>query len=268
VKPIYSLQQLDLRHRNRQRSPEHCRPQGSLEPRQPNGDGWRGLLRTDPPYNIGKRYHADPHGDAMEDAKFLTWCERWLTECKRVLTPDGSLFVMINGPYAARIEMILRGLEMHRRNTIYWWENNPENQKGNFSDAVRPIHYFTKHTDLFVFHDDVRVDSRRQAIGDSRGLDAGKIPDNVWIDCRIPGNSKERVPFKDAPPQLPLAIPDRCIRVASDPGDTVLDPFNGNGVTGVAAIANGRKYIGFDRSVKYLKQSRTWIAAQLAKRGS
>jgi hypothetical protein len=39
--------------------------------------------------------------------------------------------------------MILRELGLHRRNTIYWWENNPENQKGNFSDAVRPIHYFT-----------------------------------------------------------------------------------------------------------------------------
>jgi site-specific DNA-methyltransferase (adenine-specific) len=54
--------------------------------------------------------------------------------------------------------------------------------------------------------------------------------------------------------------------VASEAGDTALDPFNGNGTTGIAALRNGRKYIGIDQSKKYLDQSRKWIAAQLAKK--
>ncbi|HZL37281.1 MAG TPA: site-specific DNA-methyltransferase, partial [Tepidisphaeraceae bacterium] len=60
-------------------------------------------------------------------------------------------------------------------------------------------------------------------------------------------------------------IPERCIRIASDPGDTILDPFNGNGTTGIAALRAGRKYIGIDRSKLYLEQSRKWIATQVAK---
>jgi DNA modification methylase len=224
------------------------------------------IIFADPPYNIGKKYHADSHGDARKDNDFLQWCSRWLIECKRVLTPDGSIFIMINGLYAARLEMVLRERGFHRRNTIYWWENNPENQTGNFSDAVRPIHYFTRDPEMFVFNDDVRIPSKRNIIGDKRGLDHGKLPDNVWIEGRIPGNAIERVPFADAPPQLPASIPETCIKVASEIGDTVLDPFNGNGTTGIAALLNGRKYIGIDQSKKYLEQSRKWIASQLARR--
>lgn len=211
-----------------------------------------------------KSYNADPDGDALPDADFLAWCRAWLAECARVLTPDGSLFVMMTCRYAARLEIILRELGLHQRNLIFWWENNPEHQKGNFSDAVRLIHYFTRSATDFVFVDDVKVDSRRNVIGDKRGIDGGKLPDNVWIDCRIPGNSREAVPFAKHPPQLPVAIPERCILVASEPGDTVLDPFNGNGTTGIAALRNGRKYIGIDRSALYLKQSKQWIAAALA----
>jgi DNA modification methylase len=222
------------------------------------------VIFGDSPYNLKKHYHGDKSGDARTDAEFLAWCRAWLAGCARVLAADGSLFVMMNNRYAGRLESILRELGLHWRNTIYWWENNPENQRGNFSDAVRQILYFTRDRNSFVWNDDVRVDSRRNAIGDKRGLDAGKIPDNVWIDCRIPGNSGERVPFRDAPPQLPVAIPERCILIASEPGDTILDPFNGNGTTAVAALTHGRRYIGIDRSRKYLEQSRRWISAQLA----
>lgn len=224
------------------------------------------VVFADPPYNIGKNYHGDATRDARSDPAFLDWCKRWLSECGRTLTADGSLFVMMNAHYAARLEIILRELGLHRRNTIYWWENNPEHQSGNFSDAVRLIHYFTRTRNDFVWNDHARVDSRRKLIGDKRAIDAGKVPDNVWIDCRIPGNARDRVPFADAPPQLPIAIPERCILYASESGDTVLDPFNGNGTTAIAALLNARKFIGIDQSKKYLEQSRKWIAAQLAAR--
>ena len=224
------------------------------------------VIFADPPYNIGKTYHIDKTGDNLADDEFLKWCAAWIEECARVLAPDGSFFLMMNGEHAARVELLMRAAGLFRRNTIYWWENNPENQTGNFSDAVRQIHYFTRSKVSFIFNTDVRVPSRRNEIGDKRGLDHGKLPDNVWIEGRIPGNSLERVPFDDAPPQLPVSIPETCIRVASDVGDTVIDPFNGNGITGIAALRNGRKYIGIDRSKKYLDQSRKWIAAQLAKK--
>jgi len=219
---------------------------------------------TDPPYNLGKKYHGDDTGDAREESEFLGWCARWLEECRRVLTPDGSIFVMMSGRYAPGIHAAMKALGLHWRNTIYWWENNPENQTGNFSDAVRPIHYFTRSKRDYVVNSGGRSDARGQALGDKRAIDAGKLPDNVWIESRIPGNSIDRVPFEDAPPQLPVSIPQTCIRVASEPGDTVLDPFNGNGTTAIAALMEGRRYVGIDQSKKYLDQSRRWIASQLA----
>ena len=222
------------------------------------------MVFTDPPYDIGKQYHDDPSGDRLGDDAYFAWCRFWLAECARVLTPDGSIFVMIDGRHSMGMEQAMRDAGLHRRNAIYWWENNPENQTGNFSDAVRVIHYYTKSPSSFVFHDDVRVPSRRKLIADKRAVDDGKLPDNVWIDGRIPGNSLDRVPFADAPPQLPLQIPETCVKVSTDPGDIVLDPFNGNGTTAIAAIVHGRKYVGIERSAKYLKQSEQWIASRVA----
>jgi adenine-specific DNA-methyltransferase len=222
------------------------------------------LVFTDPPYNIGKEYHGDASGDLLAEADYLNWCRLWLAECARVLTDDGTIMVMINGLYAARMEMILRELELRRRNTIYWWENNPENQKGNFSDAVRVIHYFTR-SNKFIFNDEHRVPSRRNQIADKRAIPEGKVPDNVWLDIRLTGNSLDRVPYADAPPQLPLAIPEAAVLFASEPGDVVLDPFNGNGITGIAALLHGRQYIGIEKSKLYHRQAQDWMAAQLNK---
>jgi DNA modification methylase len=47
---------------------------------------------------------------------------------------------------------------------------------------------------------------------------------------------------------FPLELPLRCIKLASRPGDIVLDPFNGSGTTAVAAAQLGREYIGLDRA--------------------
>lgn len=44
-----------------------------------------------------------------------------------------------------------------------------------------------------------------------------------------------------------------CILAGSNKGDTVLDPFNGAGTTGIVAIKNGRKYIGIDLNPEYIE---------------
>lgn len=53
------------------------------------------------------------------------------------------------------------------------------------------------------------------------------------------------------PTQKPLALIDELIKKHSNPGDTVLDPFLGSGTTAVAAIKNGRHYIGFEKEKDY-----------------
>jgi site-specific DNA-methyltransferase (adenine-specific) len=55
------------------------------------------------------------------------------------------------------------------------------------------------------------------------------------------------------PTQKPVALLDRIVRASSNPEMVVLDPFCGSGTTGVAALLNGRKFIGIDAEVEYLK---------------
>ena len=67
----------------------------------------------------------------------------------------------------------------------------------------------------------------------------------------VPHNIKNRL----HPVQMPLALAERMILRGSDVGDLILDPFSGSGTTGVAAINNGRKYIGIEFDKKYLDVS-------------
>ncbi len=53
------------------------------------------------------------------------------------------------------------------------------------------------------------------------------------------------------PTQKPLALMEKLVRLFTDPGETILDPFAGSGTTGVAAIRMGRKFIGWERDPKY-----------------
>ena len=52
---------------------------------------------------------------------------------------------------------------------------------------------------------------------------------------------------------FPVELASRVIRLFSDVGDVVLDPFVGSGTTAIAAIQTGRKYIGIEMMPQYAK---------------
>ncbi len=65
--------------------------------------------------------------------------------------------------------------------------------------------------------------------------------------------------------KFPLELPRRCIRLLTDPGDTVLDPFLGSGTTAAAAILEGRRYLGIEKMAKYIRvAAKTCAAAKMA----
>ena len=53
----------------------------------------------------------------------------------------------------------------------------------------------------------------------------------------------------------PLDLIEPCVLAGSNVGDTILDPFNGSGTTGICALIHGRKYIGLELNPKYAKLS-------------
>jgi site-specific DNA-methyltransferase (adenine-specific) len=223
------------------------------------------VVFADPPYNCGWTYRNDPDGDSLPDDEYLRTCEAWMRECARLLAHDGSLFVLIDDRWSDHFGMLLRKIGLVRRPTIVCWETfaNYNSAETGLSQNARYLHWFTKGDRPLINTVEARVDSERNKIKDARAVDHGRLPPNVWPLTRVTSQDAERCPWLGArgnAPQLPRALPERAILLASNPGDLVIDPFNGNGITGVAALVNDRKYIGIDRDKVGLKQSRDWIA--------
>ena len=218
------------------------------------------LIFADPPYNIGIDYGEGQAADKLSDEQYLAWVETWLTACRDRLTPDGSLWVLIGDEYAAEYGVLLKRLGLTIRSWIKWFESFGVNCSRNFNRCSRHLFYCVRDPQRFVFHEDAvtRPSDRQTKYGDKRAAPSGKLWDNVWgIEPAIPrltGTCHERVP--DFPTQLPLALLMPIVLCASDPGDLVLDPFNGSGTTGLAAIQSGRRYVGIEKSRTFTELSR------------
>ena len=59
--------------------------------------------------------------------------------------------------------------------------------------------------------------------------------------------------FGKHPTQKPLALLERCILAASNPGELIFDPFMGSGTTGVAALKHGRQFCGCEVETDYFE---------------
>lgn len=55
---------------------------------------------------------------------------------------------------------------------------------------------------------------------------------------------------------LQLGTIERCVRLWSNPGDTVLSPFAGIGSEGFVAVKNGRKFIGCELKPSYFETAK------------
>jgi len=217
------------------------------------------LIFADPPYNIGVDYGDGKTADKLDDAVYLAWVEQWLAVCREGLTPDGSLWVLIGDEYAAEYGVTLKRLGLAVRSWLKWWEAFGVNCARNFNRCSRHLFYCVRDPKQFVFNEEAvtRPSERQAKYGDKRANPGGKLWDNVWgIEPPIPrltGTCRERIP--DIPTQLPLAMLTPIVLCASEPGDLVVDPFSGSGTTGVAAIQHGRRYLGIERSRRFVELS-------------
>lgn len=204
------------------------------------------LIFADPPYNIGIDYGKGEHADRLSDDDYMDWVRQWLDLCWDCLTEDGSIWVMIGDEYAAEYYLELKAVGFRVRSWIKWYETFGVNCLTKFNRTSRHIFYAVKEENNFVFNPEpvTRPSDRQAKYSDKRAAAGGKIWDDVWEIPRLTGTCAERIP--DFPTQLPLALVEPIVLCGSMPGDLVVDPFSGSGTTGVAAVRNGRKYVGIE----------------------
>jgi len=217
------------------------------------GEPFADLIFADPPFNIGYKY--DQYHDEVAGDKYVAWTKDWMSVCKKVLKPAGSFYIAIGDDYAAYVKIIADELGLVMRNWIIWHYTFGQQTKNKFARAHTHIFYFVNDGKKFTFNDDaVRIISDRQKIyRDKRANPEGKMPDDVWDEYpRLCGTFDERINF---PCQMPESLLARIIRVSSDEGQWVLDPFSGSGTTVVVARKLRRNYTGIEISKKYVKES-------------
>ncbi len=218
------------------------------------------LVFADPPFNIGYKY--DKYHDKKAKDRYLAWTRDWIGACVGALKPHGSIYIAIGDEYAAHIKLILEDeLRLTLRNWVIWHYTFGQQTKNKFARAHTHILYFVKNAKNFTFNDGmVRVISDRQKkYSDKRANPAGKMPDDVWNEHpRVCGTFSERTGF---PCQMPESLLARIIRVSSNEGEWVLDPFCGSGTTAVVAHKLRRRYTTIDLSETYAEAARERIAA-------
>ena len=227
------------------------------------------LVFADPPFNIDYRY--DSYRDKLSDDDYLAWSKLWLLETKRVLKPTGTFWLAIGDEYAAELKVMLtRELGLHCRSWVIWYYTFGVHCKKKFTRSHTHLFSMVKDPEQFTFNDmEIRVPSARQLVyGDKRANPQGRIPDNTWIlrpqdipngfdddqsvwyFARVCGTFKERAGWHGC--QMPEQLLGRIIRVSSNAGEKVLDPFLGSGSTMTVAKKLGRQYLGFDISAEYV----------------
>lgn len=230
---------------------------------------------TSPPY-FGLRDYGQEgqYGLESSPAEYVETMRRLFAEVRRVLTPDGTVWINVGDSYSnkanaaasltggrARVAAIpgridttkfaaykSKLLTMSRlmialvddrwvlRNEIIW--HKPNGTPESVNDR-----YVARHELVYFF-----------SAGPRCWFGGDPSDGDVWYE------PIERFPEAHFA-TMPTGLADRCLLAGCKPGGTVLDPFSGSGTTGLAAARHGRKYVGIDISAEYLDLSlRTRLA--------
>ncbi len=234
------------------------------------------LVVTSPPYFAGKAYEEEM-GQGHVPADYVAYLEMLrdvFAECARVLEPGGRIAVNVANlgrkPYrslAADVTAILQDdLGLLLRGEVVWVKGKGATGStawGSFQSAANPV--LRDLSERIVIASKGRFD---RAVGRpvraKRGLPAENTISkaefmeatlDVW---QIPPESAKRVGH---PAPFPIELPGRCIRLFTYVDDLVLDPFMGSGTTAIAALQNGRHYLGFETDPEYADLAERRIAA-------
>lgn len=214
------------------------------------------MIFADPPYFLssgGVSCHSGKQvcvnkGDwdsflSIEDK--LAYNRLWIKKCRRILKDDGTIWISgtFHNIYCIGVALELEGFSII--NNITWVKPNPAPNL-----ACR---CFTNSSETILW-------ARKQLTKNKKGkhffnyklmkdINEGKQMKDVWL-IKLPSKSEKQ--FGKHPTQKPEALLERIILSSTKEDDLILDPFNGSGTSGVAALKLNRRYIGIDNHLDYL----------------
>ncbi|MBN9510696.1 MAG: site-specific DNA-methyltransferase [Alphaproteobacteria bacterium] len=214
---------------------------------------------ADPPYNLQLRGELRRPDDSLVDgvdddwdrftdfAAYDAFTREWLSECRRLLRKDGTLWVIGTYHNIFRIGAILQELGFWVLNDIVWRKANPmPNFRGRrFTNAHETLIWAARGRDS-------RHRFNYQAM---KALNEDVQMRSDWFLPLCTGAERLRNEhgLKLHPTQKPEALLHRVLLSSTGPGDIVLDPFLGTGTTAVVARRLHRHYIGIERHPAYVE---------------
>ncbi|MCL2633505.1 MAG: site-specific DNA-methyltransferase [Oscillospiraceae bacterium] len=211
------------------------------------------LILTDPPYNIAQystgnikfSWRSDINNDIAKWDETPLNPHDFVEEFKRVLKPTGNAFVFTSYNMVGDWHKAFDS-EFDTFQFMAWHKTNPvpNFMKTSFLNSVELIICFWNkgHTWNFTTQDKM----------------------HNFIQTSICGGN-ERLKDPKHPTQKPVKVLEHIIKIASNTGDVVLDPFMGVGSTGVAAKNLGRSFIGFELDYSYFSAAETRLIERIEK---
>ncbi len=225
------------------------------------------LIFADPPYNLqltgeltrpdqsrvdGVTDHWDQFASFEAYDKFT---RAWLNEARRILKPDGAIWVIGSYHNIFRVGSALQDLGFWILNDVIWHKTNPmPNFRGRrLTNAHETLIWATRSAEAksYTFN----YESLKAA-----NEDVQLRSDWTFPICAGAERVKDDSGSKAHPTQKPEALLHRILIATTKAGDVVLDPFFGTGTTGVVAKRLGRHFIGIERESDYVAVARARIA--------
>jgi len=216
------------------------------------------MVFADPPYNLqlGGELHRPNNSrvDGVDDdwdqfdgfQQYDDFTRAWLIAARRVLKPDGTLWVIGSYHNIYRVGALLQDIGFWMLNDVVWRKTNPmPNFRGRrFTNAHETLIWVARSQDSkYRFNYDAM-----KAMNDDLQMRSD------WLLPLCTGAERLKKDGKKAhPTQKPEALLYRVVLSSTEVGDVVLDPFFGSGTTGAVAKKLGRNYIGLERDPDYAK---------------
>lgn len=224
------------------------------------------LIIADPPYFqvlVGEEWDNVWHSAD----EYLAWMVRWVRACRRVLRPDGLLYIF--GQPGKREHVWLHACsqltrEMQFHDLIIWdrvvgYNDRPDSFTPQYEMilALRPEAaskpYFNKDAVRTPYDEaTIRAYMRDNRYKDKEArefhLRRGKYATNILRVPSLKGTSKEKIGH---PSQKPIALIRQLLASSSRQGDRILDPFLGSGTTAEAAETLSRPWVGIEKNPEY-----------------